>query len=291
MEAFAISRGLIIKSLRRDGKWHRVPTEDKPKKRNGAYCVDGNTIIVRNWATMLKAEAWRGGEVGKVDRAQMFEDIRRREQEERAKHAKGARIAAGWLEDCSLTDHGYLASKKINTRGFVRDSGELIIPMRDMNTNELINAQRIAPIGQTITLASGDQVTKAFAPGARVLGATYKIGRGKEVWLCEGFATAWSLHEALRSLYREASVWATFTAANMVYIAEHSRERPTFVFADHDPINAEHPERGETGQKAATKTGLPWVMSPVSGEDANDAVCARGVAALAKILREFLASR
>ena len=50
--AHAQAHGLIINHAIPDGRWHRVPTVDKPRKRNGAYIFDGNSGVVKNWATM-----------------------------------------------------------------------------------------------------------------------------------------------------------------------------------------------------------------------------------------------
>jgi putative DNA primase/helicase len=49
-----------------------------------------------------------------------------------------------------------------------------------------------------------------------------------------------------------------------------------FVIADNDVSLA--------GEKAAKKTGLPWAMSDVIGEDANDLHHRAGLAALCKLI-------
>ena len=65
-----------------------------------------------------------------------------------------------------------------------------------------------------------------------------------------------------------------FSANNLEHVAPQVRGR-AFVFADHDASGP--------GQRTAEATGLPWCMSPIEGEDANDlhqraglmAVCAQ----------------
>jgi hypothetical protein len=45
--AFASAHGLRIRQVLDDGRWHRVPTDDKPRKRNGAYVFDGQSGAVQ----------------------------------------------------------------------------------------------------------------------------------------------------------------------------------------------------------------------------------------------------
>jgi hypothetical protein len=39
---FAAGYGLRIGDLIADNRWHRCPTEEKPRKKNGAYVFDGD---------------------------------------------------------------------------------------------------------------------------------------------------------------------------------------------------------------------------------------------------------
>ena len=50
------------------------------------------------------------------------------------------------------------------------------------------------------------------------------------------------------------------------------------VFADHDKSGA--------GQQAAEQTGLPWCMSHIEGEDANDLHQRAGVLAVRQLLMQ-----
>ena len=52
--------GLMPRDIVADGKWRRCATEDKPRKRNGAYVLhpDGRGFW-RNWATDSDISAWR----------------------------------------------------------------------------------------------------------------------------------------------------------------------------------------------------------------------------------------
>jgi putative DNA primase/helicase len=55
---FARAHGLLIKDLK-IGRWCRVPTEDHPRKRNGAYKLMGDHGFVQNWAVHEEPELWK----------------------------------------------------------------------------------------------------------------------------------------------------------------------------------------------------------------------------------------
>jgi len=69
-----------------------------------------------------------------------------------------------------------------------------------------------------------------------------------------------------------------FSDSNMVHVAEQIKG-PAFVVADNDKSLA--------GERAAVKTGLPWRMSDVLGEDANDLHHRAGLAALCKLILDL----
>lgn len=194
-------------------------------------------------------------------------------ERQRAMRAKaGAKLAVKLLVECAFEPHIYLDSKGFGAderggMGMVHPCGDLMIPMRDCQTNQIINAQRIAPDG-----------AKKFLPGARAKGGVHRLGGGNELWLCEGYATGLSVLEGLRALHRTATALVCFSAGNLVEVAQMIKGR-RFVVADHD-------ESG-TGETAARKTGLPWVMPDMIG-DANDLHQTKGIRAVAALLRRGL---
>lgn len=239
--AHAQAHGLMINYAIPDGKWHRVPTVDKPRKRNGAYLFDGNSGVVKNWATM-DTFARYGEKVNQI--IKYFDD-----SEERIKHARAAKQAMALIKSAVVMNHPYLTAK-----GFPKATGlvvgeELIIPMRDYKTQVITGAQRIKGGGE-----------KLFIPGSRAKGAVFVIGRGSESWLVEGYATGLSVAAALKLMYRPAQVVVCFSAGNLGHVAERIGGR-RFVVADHDGSG--------TGERVAVASGLPWVMPEGLG-DAND---------------------
>lgn len=254
--AHAQAHGLIINHAIPDGRWHRVPTVDKPRKRNGAYIFDGNSGVVKNWATM-ESFARYGEKVNQFIR--YFDNT-----EEKIRHERAAKQAQEIITRAVISEHDYLKRKGFETmKGLVADE-ELIVPMRDFKTHQPTSVQRIKADG-----------SKKFLPGGRTKNAVFVIGnpRAAVSWLCEGYATGLSIHEALRSMYSEASVIVCFSAYNLVHVGKQVKKG--FVFADND----------EAGLRAAEELPNPWVKSDVPGEDANDMHRRAGLRAVGSVLR------
>ena len=75
----------------------------------------------------------------------------------------------------------------------------------------------------------------------------------------------------------QAAVLMCFSAHNLIQVAQSVQGRAC-VFADHD--------KSGTGQTAAEQTGLPWCMSPIEGEDANDLHQRAGLLAVRQLLMQ-----
>lgn len=267
---FVESHGLMVNALRADGRWHRVPTTDKPRHRNGAYMYDGAAVVCQNWATMTHAVVLRAG------KASEHTTIIRRERvrTEGDGYAEASRRAQNELKSAKWATHPYFARKGFPDEcGWVDSADNLLIPMRDFAHYGQVNSlQRIAPDG-----------TKKFLSGGRAKGSAFILNQNRSAvdrWFCEGYATALSLRAALTALYRKTEVVVCFSAGNMQHVATGQKG---LVFADNDT--------SETGQKAAQAIGLPWLMSDVVGEDANDLQARLGLVGLTKLLREFYRSR
>jgi putative DNA primase/helicase len=273
---FASSYGLRIADVIADNRWHRCPTEGKPRKRNGAYIYDGDRGAVIDFATMTKAAAFRdGSRAGFIDKAAIRARAAIDQAAERARQAEARTKAEAMVRRAAHDLHPYLQAKGFpEERGLVLD-GELLIPMREFRLYKQLNSlQRIAADG-----------TKLFLPGGKAKGSVFFIGPllAQERWLVEGYATGLSVRAALRELHREAQVVVCFSAGNLAHVGRLVKElRPkAYVFADNDKSGA--------GAKAAQETGLPWCMAPETGMDANDLHMRDGARALAKLLRHITA--
>ena len=223
-----------------------------------------------------KEHGWQG-EMPVIPEPSPEERQRRRYQDamqrkrDRDREAIAEAKAMDMLIAASLDTHPYLAKKGFpDAEGLVLD-GNLLIPMRHhINYYELQSVQTIDPDGN-----------KRFLPGGRASHAVYKMGHGGERWYCEGYATALSVNEALKALYREkqSEVWVCFSAGNLPKVVSPSNGR-SYVVADHDANGV--------GEKYAWDTGLPYWMPPDPGTDANDYHQQYGIRALADALRRLL---
>ncbi|WP_186032023.1 toprim domain-containing protein [Burkholderia gladioli] len=272
---FAESHGLIIRSLVADGRPHRVPTVDHPRKRNGAYLYDGHTGWVQNWAVHEAAIAFRRDRDAMRPVEVPRRDIAAERLRDAARRAAAAREAGEILARCETDRHPYLAAKGFpDERGMIDRDGRLVVPMRDAGDYARLNSvQWINDAGEKKFLTGGTAKGSVF-----VMGAGANNARG-EHWLVEGFATGLSVRNALRSMYRSARVVVCFSAGNLQHVAGTYCGR-RYVVADNDVSG--------TGARVAAATGLPWGMPPVEGDDANDMHQRSGLRALAALLRDIM---
>jgi Uncharacterized protein conserved in bacteria len=270
-EDFAKVHGLLIRSLI-EGKWVRVPTEDKPRSRNGAYRFMGSYGLVQNWAIQTEPALWRAEGESRLAQMRVAQVARQASQEAAAAARRAAQKAQTILAECELAPHPYLGSKGFPdelANVWNRETDNvLVIPMR--RGGEVVGCQLIKPDGD-----------KKFLYGQRSGGAEFVMGqRGAHV-LCEGYATALSTQQALRNLKVAYVLHATFSAGNMKKVAEGLAVG--LVIADNDASG--------TGERVAREIGWPYWMSDTVGEDANDYARRAGVFALAMGIKRAMAQR
>lgn len=280
---FAAAHGLLIRDLRDDGRIHRCPTSSKPRSDNGAYLFDGQRGWVMDWAAGDSPQWWNDPNARPWTEAEKAEWKRRQARQalDRLKQqAAAARQACDMIERARLVSptpatrwrqqatpgHAYLIRKGFPLEPYFELDGDLLVPMFDA-------IEYRKPIGLQRINAEGD---KKFLTGQRSKGAVFRLGSGRsrEVWLCEGYATALSVRAALGALYRPADVVACFSAGNIRHVA--SLGIGTHVMADHDASGA--------GEQAAQATGLPYAMPAQIGMDANDVHRADGLEAVVELV-------
>jgi putative DNA primase/helicase len=261
-EQFAIAHGLMIKSVIFD-KWVRVPTDDHPKKLNGAYIFDGHTGALINFALHDKHIIYKSKDPYVHDpnavakRQQLHKE--RLERQEKAK-----RKADYIVSQTTQSTHPYMIRKGFK-RKFSVWKDLLVVPMRVGEL--LVGCQLISPDG-----------TKRFLSGQITKGASLMIEKmaGRDI-VCEGLATAMSVRRAMHHLCVPYRIHICFSANNMVEIA--SCLANPLVIADHD----------DTGIRCAKKIASTYWLGE-AGEDFNDAEQRQGTAAVADSLRPFLYS-
>ncbi len=281
---FARAHGVEIGDLTPSDRIRRCGTTEKPRSKNGAYFWDGRRGWVFAWDgeavtqwyddpdakpwTEAEKEAWKA----KRRAAQAMQD---------ASHQAAARKAAEMLRTTKPGPHDYLIRKRLpDSQGLVLPSGELLVPMRNLFTNELQGAQIIR------WNAADLKWEKKMLPGMRAKGAVLRIGPGRstETVLAEGYATGLSIELAARQMRLNAAVLVCFSDSNLVHVASQLKTGRRYVFADHDLLSQRTGKRA--GEAAAQETGLPYCMSPIEGEDANDVHAREGLLAVCSLLMQ-----
>lgn len=266
---FARAHGLIIDALPPIGRWRRYATEDHPRKRNGAAKYLGTHGFVQNHATMTEVAVWRPDGENVVDFESLAREAQRAQRATELGQRRAAERAEWILAQTSLDRHEYLTAKGFgdNVLGNVwerEDARLLVVPMRI--DGRVVGCQLIGKDG-----------SKRFLTGQRTRDAVFEIGTGAPI-LCEGYATALSLRQAVAALKMQRSVVACFSAHNLGRVA---KDRPgAFIVADNDPSG--------TGERVAKATGMRYWLSDRVGEDFNDFICRVGVFRASQSLRMAL---
>ena len=248
---FARSHGIIIHDYPPLGTWKRYPTEDHPRKINGAVKFMGTHGFVQNHAVDTVVSIWKPDSRNQLDLRQIRSSVLNAEAEQRKRQQEATRKAVRMLNDSGMMTHPYLEAK-----GFPDEQGNvlriegkpvLLVPMRIVGS--LVGVQMIDAEGG-----------KKFLFGQRTSGATFTFDNKGMNILCEGYATALSVRLALKTMKRRYTLHVCFSAGNMLKVAESLK--PGLVIADNDA--------SETGQKTAAQIGWPAWISDTTGEDAND---------------------
>lgn len=248
---FARSHGIIIHDYPPLGTWKRYPTEDHPRKTNGAVKFMGTHGFVQNHAVDTVVSIWKPDSRNQLDLRQIRSSVLNAEAEQRKRQQEATRKAVRMLNDSGMMTHPYLEAK-----GFPDEQGNvlriegkpvLLVPMRVAGS--LVGVQMIDAEGG-----------KKFLFGQRTSGATFTFDNKGINILCEGYATALSVRVALKTMKRRYTLHVCFSAGNMLKVAESLK--PGLVIADNDA--------SETGQKTAAQIGWPTWISDTTGEDAND---------------------
>lgn len=273
---FAQAHGLLIGDLYASERIRRCPTETNPRKKNGAYYWDGERGYVFAWDGEAKAQWYHDPHARPwtPEQKAAWQAKRRAADAEQARgQQRAAYRAAELMRAATPGKHNYLALKGFpDVQGLVQEDGSLLVPMRNIQTNEIQGAQVIR------WLEEDRRYEKKMLPGMKAKGAVLRLGKqAKKAFLVEGYATGLSVQAAARSVGLTACVVITFSDSNLVHVAPFVKGR-AFVFADNDKSGA--------GERAAKETGLPYCMSPEVGEDANDMHARAGLMPVTQLLME-----
>ena len=301
-----------------DGKIQRYRVKgDKHSETSGAYCIYSDGWPAGWFMDWHNGEAiyWKFNGEGKFGTdfldSPEYQEMRRLSEEhqkqlkaELAAKQKAATLAARrlWKETTTEApdDFPYLKAKGVQSHGIKRYAlTKLLVPMRNID-------------GEIQTLQYIDvQGVKRFYPDAPVKGAFFAIGLTDgylrlnpemPILLCEGYATAATIHECQfqPAVYNGTSVpvVAAMNAGNLFPVAEALKDKypghPIIIMADND----RHEDGYNTGikkaEEAVRRLALQGIIYPEfaqdeEGSDWNDYAAIHGKEATAILLKEKIA--
>lgn len=246
---FCRANGILIDHLPPLGVWRRYPTEDHPRKRNGAVKYMGDHGFAQNHATQTEVSVWKPETP--VDIKKILPVLQKVQDDTERKQAEAAAKAEWIIKQCDNARHDYLKAKGFEDQtGFVwpTDGRQLlVIPMRI--GGKLVGCQLIDQEGG-----------KKFLYGQKTAGAEFIFdNKGTHIY-CEGYATALSIRAVLKSMKKNYTLHVCFSAGNMEKVA--AIHGPGIVVADNDA--------SKTGETVAQRIGFPYFMPPTVGRDFND---------------------
>jgi len=256
----------------------RCGTVDKPKSTNGAYTWDGERGFVWNWAEEAKAQWFEDPHARRwteEEKKTWLAQRRASREDQEQRYRQAATKAQAILSQCHPGPHNYLHIKGFPlAQGLIHSDGALVIPMRNILTNAIQGLQFIRWDEEV------RDYDKKMLTGMRAKGAVLYLGdrMAPETIVVEGFATGESVLQAIRSVGLRASVLVCFSAGNLEFVAPQLHVKAC-VFADNDPKSGQ-------GEKSAKATGLPYCMSEVPGQDANDVHLKQGLMRVVQLIMQ-----
>ncbi|MCY1294164.1 DNA primase TraC [compost metagenome] len=234
-----------------DGGIHRfhVPG-DRSGSLNGWYVLHADGIASGAFGSWKAggSQTWSSRKPADPLEAQLIAERieqakRQRDAERERLRAKAAERAQRLWRDARRADpdHAYLQSKHVRPYALRQHDDLLLVPL--YHGGQLVNLQRIGPDG-----------SKRFLSGGRVVGAYSPLGciePGRQLYVCEGWATAATLHQ-----HSGCAVAAAMNAGNLKSVALALRakygELIELVIAGDDDRQTE----GNPGRTAATAAAL-----------------------------------
>ena len=248
-----------------DGKLHRFDApDDRPGQKTSWYVLFSDGVPcgkVGNWRT-AEESIWSAktnlNPAEQMEQDRRIEEARKiRELERENLRREAAKKAQEiWAEAKDSPNHPYLSKKDVPALGVRQSRGNLVIPVTDFQGN-LHSLQFITATGE-----------KRFLTGGAVQGHFHVIpGSGKKVYVCEGYATGATIHQATG-----AKVYVSFNAGNLKSVCSKI-EGDIIVAADND-----HKTEGNPGVQAAKDAGHRYVVPHgMAGTDFNDLAKEKGM--------------
>ena len=291
LRSAAAQYGLTLPAqIQFDGKIRRFNPDNGGARGDAGWCVAQTDGAVA-WAAFGD---WRSGEKQTWCSERVTTEVRKKiekarkksERDETKRHIKCATDANElWSRiGPAPADHPYLQRKKIQPHNARLDGECLVVPL--YQGGAIASVQRIHPDG-----------TKLFLPGTPLIGGYSTLGEvTPTILLCEGWATAATLHEATGH-----HVVIAWMAGNLPHVAEETRARHPeariIVCADQDAwdkktgaLRDEKMNVGRVkGQMASAACAGEFRAVPLSEahhSDFNDWACEHGLDAVRSLLEQ-----
>ena len=191
--------------------------DDKPGKKSGWYVFYGDGVPAGSFGNWKTDEEWTWSSKSRsamtpVERERFAEKLARTKRAKEAQRTENAarareRAERDWGRAVEAVNHPYLAKKNVPSFGLKILAGKLLVPMRDAQ-GTLSSLQEIYADGR-----------KRFLFGGAKQGRFFTIPGTGKVAVCEGYATAASVHMA--------TGWTAvvaFDAGNLLPVARAWRE-------------------------------------------------------------------
>jgi putative DNA primase/helicase len=268
-----------------DGQFQRFSSNGNPRDKSGWYIAYSHPVPYAAygcWRSGIKV-SWSSIDdelMSSEDRESVQKQLRKaneiHQQMLAVRQAEAQKQAlARWNNASTIgpESHPYLLQKEVQAYGLKIEDESLLIPITD-SAGVMQSLQIISPRGE-----------KRFLSGGKVKAGFHKIGPlTNPVIVCEGYATAATLHEAT-----ELCCVAAFSASNLAAVATSIRsvnaELQIVIAADDDWKTAKNP--GLAAATQAAKSVNATVVSPTfpsqrseKDTDFNDLKVKCGIAAV-----------
>ena len=246
-----------------DGSLHRFRTSDKNQK-DGWYVFHGLAGAFGDWSRGIH-EKWSLSQENlsthekKRLREQIYFSQRIVEEERAHRRCEVADVALNtWEGSCTEGNSSYLERKGVETFGLRFESGNLIIPIRDID-GKLWSLQWIKPNGR-----------KRFLKGGRKKGCFHHIGvlaDGQPILITEGYATGASVYMAT-----ETPTVIAFDAGNFDSVVEALRKaypNSSLTIAGDDDCWKENNVGRQTAESVGAKYRIAVIFPKFKNTDSH----------------------
>jgi phage/plasmid primase-like uncharacterized protein len=275
--------------LQDTGDFVRTPTKAKPHKLNGVYIYNSESqfFYAHNYDADRTTKVFGSGVTNTTQHIRIRKEIAQKNLEHmKHKHQQAATDVHRWISQSTpVITHPYVELKQIMPLGSYIFNDHLLIPILS-GDGTLSSCQLIASNGQ-----------KRFKSGGRIKGGRYLIGdinSATTLLICEGYATACSLHAATK-----LPVIIVFSAGNFRDICVSLRKNhPAYslvICSDNDHIKQAKTgiNTGVEATRLAAKASearliIPQFTANNTGTDFNDIHCTYGLEALTTLLSNEL---